>query len=116
MMDTVMAEVVAFLKFLIPIAVPALVAAFYDKWQAALKVLQGLPPYVTQMVVASVVYLSTKFGLSLPGPDPLLWDQSQLGETVAVVLAYVFKIGQNQKYFAKEAGMKLAPPKHDPGA
>jgi hypothetical protein len=88
-----------FLSFILPIVVGALVVPLYDAVQKFVSILNGLPPYITRMLVGATAFGVTKLaamGIALTGADITALTQGDVGALASAGLAYVFKLADKK--------------------
>jgi hypothetical protein len=83
-----------FLGFILPIVVGALVVPLYDGVQKMVGLLNGLPPYVTRVLVGATAFLISKgvtAGIALTGADVTSLTSGDVGALASAGLAFLFK-------------------------
>lgn len=86
--------------FLIPVLVGAITVPIYDAVQKAIGFLNGLPVWLTRVIVAGSAFGIAKLvtaGVALTGGDLATLTQTDVGNLTAAALAYLFKLTDKTK-------------------
>lgn len=96
------------IPFLIPIVVGAITVPLYDVLQAGLGLLQGLPAWLTRIIVGVGAFFLAKLvlaGVLLTGVDLTLLGLSDVASLASAGLAYLFKLADKAKTVAVKVGV-----------